>query len=39
MLKKVYGRSDKLVNKVLIECDELINKFELSKEGIIKQLK
>ena len=26
------------MNKVLIECDTLIDKYELSKEDIIKQL-
>jgi hypothetical protein len=26
------------MNEVLIECDTLIDKYELSKEGIIKQL-
>jgi len=26
------------MNKVIIECDEILNKFQLSKEDIIKQL-
>lgn len=26
------------MNKVLIECDTLIDKYKLNKEGIIKQL-